>query len=131
VAKKGRRSNRNEIQTVNNLDLLRQFEDFQANVLPGVRKDVLSGMDAETLYKKYAHLAAARAITIAASEMDSGKALAAAKDILDRSTGKATEKREVTHKYGNLTDEELRSLVATQLSEADDDDESEEDRDAE
>lgn len=110
-----------EDERITNLDLLAEFQNFKEVLLEGVQKDILSGMTAEQIYAKYSPAAAGRVVTVAATEIDSGKALAAAREILDRGMGKATEKKEVTHKYKDLSDEELASLVATTLSEADED----------
>lgn len=109
-----------ENKMVADLDAYARFQDFKNMILPQLQKDVMAGLPAEKLYEKYQHMAAARAITIAASDPDSGKALAAIKDILDRSAGKPTEKKEVTHKYADLKDEELQALLETELADLED-----------
>ena len=127
--KKGYRPNYVERKRVKNLDALAQFEDFKKSVLPSVQQDVMNGLTAEDLYKKYAHLAAARAISIAATEFDSGRAMSAIKDILDRASGRPTEKREITHKHAELTDDELQALLETEMTEMEDDEDVEEEED--
>lgn len=100
-----------------NLDDLAEFEEFKNTLLPAVRKDLSSGMSAKDILKKYAAIAAARTVTIAALEVDSGKALAAAKDIIDRAEGKPKEAVTHTHIYENLTDDELDAQILSRAEE--------------
>lgn len=90
------------------------YEEFVTTILPAFRKDVKSGMSAEELQKKYAALAAARMITIALTDTNASTASAASKDILDRAGGKATEKKEITHKFKDLSDAELDAVLASE-----------------
>lgn len=113
--------NHREWEMARNLDNLAAYEEFCADLPGKLKKDLLSGLSTEELYKKYETLAAARAIAIATTEQDSSKALAAIKDILDRSRGKATDKSEITHKYSDLKEEELDSLILTKLADGADD----------
>lgn len=106
------------------LDDLAEFEEFKEKVLGMIRKDIYGGMTPEELRKKYASYVQGRVLTAVITEEDNGKALAAAKDILDRSEGKAKERHEHTHKYENLKEEELDSLLMSELgamSSSDDD----------
>ena len=59
--------------------------------------------------------AAARVVTIAMLEQDTSKALAASKDILDRTQGRATEKKQIEHKFESLEEEQLDSIINTKL----------------
>lgn len=102
-----------------NLDQLAQFEEFKQQILPSLRESLRKGESAEQIYKKAQSLAAARAVSIAATSMDETKALAAIKDILDRSGGKATENKTVTHKYANLSDSELDAMLISEGEETD------------
>ncbi len=86
-------------------------------MLPQLRALMKRGAKTEEILELGRALAAGRLITIAATEEDSGKALSAIKDILDRKDGKVTEKREVVHKMGKLRDEELDALVMTAIDE--------------
>jgi hypothetical protein len=104
------------------LDDLAAFEDFKDDLLPALQKLVKEGASAEDIYKKYESLAAARLITIVAKEVDSGKALSAIKDVLDRTQGKAKERHTHEHKYARLKDEELNSLLDTELAALEDED---------
>lgn len=100
---------------VSAIDRLRAFEEFETLLLPQLRADLKAGLTADEIYKKYEHLAAARSVTIAMSEQDSAKALSAVKEIRDRNSGKAVEKKEVTHKLNQLPDEQLDALLLTEL----------------
>lgn len=101
-----------------NLDDLAAFEDFEDTVLPMLKKAIKEGWSPEKIYKMTAAHAAARSVSIALTEQDSGKALAGIKEVLDRSGGKATERREIKHELSGMTDAELEALIASQ--EADD-----------
>ena len=97
------------------MDELTAFEDFKETILPALQKAVREGVTADEIYQKFQSHAAARAVSIAMKEVDSSKALAAIKDILDRSGGKAAEKREITHKLERLPDEQLDALLLSKL----------------
>jgi hypothetical protein len=100
---------------------LEAFEEFKAEILPVLRREIAKGSSAEEIYSKFeAHLAA-RAVTIAMTEMDSARAMGAIREALDRSKGKAVERREVTNKYANLTDDELAALARSKRKEIEDD----------
>lgn len=100
---------------VNALDKMKAFEAFEALILPQLQADMAAGLTADQIYKKYEHLAAARAVSIVMTEKDNSKALNAAKDILDRAQGKAVEKKEVKHTLDKLPDEQLDALLLTEL----------------
>lgn len=90
------------------------YEEYVQTILPAFRKDVKSGMSAEELQKKYAALAAARMITIALTDENASTASAASKDILDRVSGKATEKKEVTHRFKDMDEKDLDALLESE-----------------
>lgn len=115
------RDNNAEIRIAKALDDLAAFEEFQAELLPALRGAIQAGKTADDIYKMAEAMAAARAVTIAATEKDSGKALAAIREVLDRSKGKATERREIAHKYEKLKDEELDALILSELAESGED----------
>lgn len=102
------------------IDDLAAFEVFKKELLKEVREDLLAGKSADEIVRKNAALAAARLVTIAATDADAKNAIAAAKDIIDRSQGKATEKKEITHKYQHLSDEELNSLILSEAQDVED-----------
>ena len=107
--------NREDEKMAKKLAELEMFEKFKDEILPALRRDIDKKMTPEEMLSKYAALAAARGISIALSEKDSSKALGAVKDILDRVQGKATERREVKHKYDDLPDEELDAILMSEL----------------
>jgi len=92
---------------------LRDFEDFRESVLPAIRRDITAGLTAKQLREKYASLVQARLLTEAMTG-ESKSAIAAAKDITDRQEGRATEKKEVTHKFDKMTDEELDAVLKSE-----------------
>lgn len=107
------------------LDQLQEFSKFREEILPVLRDALQKGMKADEIYGKFQAYAAARAVSIAATELDSSKALSAIKDILDRSQGKAKERSEVTHKLEQVPDDQLDALILSRLR--DEKDEAEED----
>jgi hypothetical protein len=103
-------------------DDVAEFSRFREDILPFLRKAIAEGMTAEQIYLKTQALAAARAVTIAATEEDPGKAMTAIKDILDRAQGKAKERVEVNHKFKDLTDSELDAMLLTSSNEVEETD---------
>jgi hypothetical protein len=122
MSRKSPKQNRQEEKMASALDALAEFQQFKDEILPELRDALKSGMSAEDLMKKYQAHAAARTITIMMRELDSSKALAAAKDIQDRSAGKAKERTEVEHKFAKLKDDELDSVLLSELGELTEDD---------
>lgn len=118
MSRKRPRSNKTERRMVEALDNLSQFEEFQEQILPKLREALAQGATAQDIYKLASAAAAARAVTIAVRGED-GQALAAIKEVLDRSVGKPTEKREVKHELANLPDDQLDALLDSKLLEAD------------
>lgn len=92
---------------------LADFEEFRNSLLPALRADLMSGMSPDEMRKKYKAIIQARLIQTAITA-DDGAALSAAKDILDRSDGKATEKKEVTHRLSELSTEELKAILISE-----------------
>lgn len=98
------------------LDDLAEFEQFREEILKRVRKDIIKGLTADEIRQKYAAMAAGRVLTIALTEEDSTKALAALKDVQDRAEGKAKERQEVTHKYDKVADDQLDAILMAKLA---------------
>jgi hypothetical protein len=92
---------------------LAQFEDYQT-ILKTIRDDIKKGLTPKQLREKYAPLAQARVISDMLTSDDAGKALAAAKDVLDRIEGKATEKKEVSHRFADVSDKELDAILKSE-----------------
>lgn len=118
---RGKKKNANDKKMAEALDQLSDYEDFMKQIPKEVRNALLEGASASDIYKQFSHIAAARAVVVAMTEKDSGKALQAAKEILDRSEGKAVERKENTHKFDKLSEEELDSMLASELEELDED----------
>ena len=93
------------------------FEEFQRDILPALQEDIKKGVTAESMARKYQSHALARIITMALRERDSGKALAASKEILDRAVGKSTERRTIKHELESLDDKSLDSLIYSKMAE--------------
>lgn len=101
------------------VDRINKFEEFQKDILPMLRADIANGTPPEELIKKYRTHLAARQVTIALTEVDANKALAAIKDLRDRDEGKAVNREEVTHKYENMREEEIESILLSKLKDND------------
>lgn len=110
LAAQGEQKLRNLCNMADDLSLLDQIK---AEILPKIQKDLLEGISAAEILQKYQAYAAGRLVSNMVMDTDSGKSTAAAKEVLDRTMGKAVEKRETTHKYADLTEEELDALVAS------------------
>jgi predicted RNA-binding protein len=128
VSRKRPKTNATENRLVSALDNLAEFEAFQDDVLPLLRQAIKEGWTREQIenHPKVEALIAARQLTIALREADSGKAMTAIKDFRDRKQGKAKESQEVTHKLEKLPDEQLDSLLLSKLKEMGSDDEDDE-----
>lgn len=116
------RINKVELDMERNLDLLAEFQKFKDEIAPILQEDLRANLSAQDLYTKYQAMAAARGISIALTETDSAKALAAIRDIQDRAGGKATERKEVTHKHEKLPDDQLDALLMSKFEDNDTDD---------
>ena len=108
--------NKYEDAQIDLIDKLTEFAQFQ-QLLPSLKEAVRSGKKASEILEDMAPYAAARIAAIATTEKDPGKALSAAKDLLDRVYGKATERRENVHKFENMKEEELDALLESKLRE--------------
>ncbi len=120
-SRNGQYSNQNRM--ADQLDKLAAYDDYAENVLPRLQKAIKERWSVEKMYAEFQPMVAARMITAALSDPDSGKSLQAAKEILDRSLGKSTERIETTHKYSKLSDLELDNLLASTLESSKGDDE--------
>lgn len=104
-----------EDERARTLDELALYDEMTIGVLSGIKKDLAQGLSAEQILEKYAPLAAARVTSIALTEADSGKALSAAKDILDRSKGKAVERKQITHHLERLDERQVDAILLSEL----------------
>lgn len=90
------------------------FDDFRSTILPALRKDLKSGMTPKQLREKYSALVQARLITDAMTTTDPKEAAQIGKDLIDRVEGKATEKKEVTHRFKDMSDKELDAILESE-----------------
>jgi hypothetical protein len=111
-AKKAHREN----QTVAILQEVREFQEFRDSLLPVLRADLKNGTPAKEILEKVKALAAARLGHIMMTENDSGKALSAISQVLDRTDGKAKESVKHTHQLEELPSQQLESLLATEIA---------------
>jgi capsular polysaccharide biosynthesis protein len=98
-----------------NLDELAIHDEMMAGVLESVRRELRAGATPEQILEKHSALAAARIVTIAATDADSSRALSAAKDILDRSRGKAKETKDVTHRLAKVDERQIDAILLSEL----------------
>ena len=110
--------NNAEQKLVEALDERAEFERFRENILPIFRQAVAEKWPADKIWSHPLTQAmlAANAVRIGLDNSDPGKALAAITAVMDRTVGKPTEKREVTHKVEAMKDEELNALLATHMA---------------
>jgi len=103
------RGNSVENRMVKALDNLQAYEEFCEGVLPLLRRAISEKWTPEQIENHPVVKAAivARQITTAVKDPDASKALAAIKDLRDRSEGKAIERKEVKHQFESLSDAEL------------------------
>lgn len=97
-----------------NVQQLQEFEEFKKSILPVTLADVQSGMTAPEILQKYQALAAAR---MASLLVDPRQAYAASKEIMDRTMGKAVERKVVKHQYEDMSEQELDALILAQIKE--------------
>lgn len=102
------------------LDDLAAYEDFKATTLKAIRMDIRKGLGAAELRKKYAAVIQGRLITDALTTEDIKEASAIGKDVIDRVEGKATEKKEVTHKFADMKEDELDAILKSEIEELSD-----------
>jgi hypothetical protein len=109
------RSNTTEHRLIRNIDALADFDDFNSDILPILRKAMKEGWTAKQMESDPRVQAAlvARQLSIALQEKDAGKSLAAIKDLRDRLEGKAKESKELKLSYEQLSDQELDAKLAS------------------
>lgn len=119
MPRKPRKDNyRTEMSLAAKLDQLAAFEEYSADILPALQAAVRQGKSAGDIRAMVTAVAAAKLATALVKETDPMKILALAKDIFDRSEGKATEKVEITSKLEKLSDNDLDALLKSKTSSA-------------
>lgn len=106
-----------ENSMIASLEKYEEFKELEQTLLRRVRTDIRAGLTAGEICQKYEHLAAARLVSLLAQTNDPKELLPVIREIQDRASGKTVEKKEITHKLASLTDEELKALVASELTE--------------
>lgn len=110
--------NETERGLIETLDELALFQDLRADLLPELRKLIEGRAPTKDILESARAAAVARLASLAVMDEDSKVALSAIKELLDRTEGKVSEKREITHAMAKLKDEELDALVLTTLNES-------------
>jgi len=120
MSKRRPKYNNMEHKMVRSLDQLADYESFTESVAPLLRQAIQEGWSAEKIERdpRIQALLVARQLSIALTDKDTGKAMAALKDARDRTTGKATEKIDITTKMEKLSDNELDALLLSKMSES-------------
>lgn len=98
-----------------NIDDLALHDELMNGLLGAVREDIRKGVSAEDILTKYSQFAAARMVTIATTDADSGRAMSASKDILDRALGKARETKDITHRLDKVDERQIDAILLSEL----------------
>ena len=112
----GRKEENSRLEMVHDI---MKYKGFIKDVPEELRKVILEGRDAPHIYKKFSNLAAVRAIQIIMTNPDDKIALAAAKEILDRQYGRATERKHIKHELEDASDDHLRAILASETTDLD------------
>ncbi len=99
---------------------LAEFEQYKADVLKSIRKDIRNKLSARQIREKYLAILQGRLITDALTTEDVKEATTIIKDVADRVEGKATEKKEVTHRFSGMSDKELDAILQSEEKELED-----------
>lgn len=95
---------------------LAAVEDYHANVPAELRRLLENRATPDDILQFAASLAAARLVTELSSS-HAGTAMDAAKQILDRSMGKAVERIQQHHKFEKLDESQIDALLLSKLKE--------------
>ena len=98
-------------------DKLAAVEDYTQNVPAALRRLLENKASPQDILDFAASLAAARMVTELGGT-DAARAITVAKDILDRTQGKAKESVTTTHKFDKLDDAQIDALIHSKLREA-------------
>lgn len=78
---------------------------------------VQKGASPEEIYEKFGPALAARMIMLGLTEKNPAMLKGVIQEVHNRAYGKPKEKQEVTHKYENLSEEELNQQIEQELAE--------------
>lgn len=110
-----------------NVENLQAYDRFQTEVSPELRKMLAAGASSKDIMKKFSSFAAARLMTIAMASGDEKSAIIAARDILDRVEGRATETKRLEHSLAAADDRDLDALLKSEMAELENMDNGEDD----
>lgn len=96
------------------LDALAEFETFREMFAPEIRRDLMRGATEKEILEKYKPLVAARMVQTAVAG-DAKNAIAAGREVYNRTEGTPAAKLDITHKMERLKDEELDALLESEL----------------
>lgn len=96
---------------------LADFEEYKEQLLPAIRRDLKAGLTAKQIREKYVAYLQAKMIARGIMTDDASQSIAIAKDVIDRVEGKATEKKEVSHRFADMSDKELDAILKSEEEE--------------
>lgn len=105
---------------VETLDAINDFQEYRSSMIPELRKALEGGAAPKHILGLAKSYAAARLAHIVATETDPARALAAIKDLLDRTEGKAIERKDVRHRLDQVDEREVDALLLSSLNELED-----------
>lgn len=96
---------------------LDDFQEFQEHkkLHNKLLKMVNSGASPEKIYEEFGAALAARMVALGMTERNPAMLKAVVQEIHNRSLGKPTERQEVTHKYEQMSEEDLDKILSEQL----------------
>lgn len=95
---------------------LAAVEDYTANVPAALRRLLENKASPQDILEFASSLAAARMVTELGGT-DAARAITVAKDILDRTQGKAKESVAIAHKFEKLDEAQLDAIILSQFKE--------------
>lgn len=116
MAKKRRDGYKEQAAMARRIDELDEFEQYRQEILPLLRDAIKRKKTSKEIRALVQSYLTARIATIALTEQDSGKALAAARDLVDREEGKAVERKHIKHTLDELSDQELTALLQSEMT---------------
>lgn len=112
-----RGQNEQENGLIEILEDLALFEELKKDLLPELREMVKKGEKSSVILEKGRALASARLVTLAATGENPAAALAAIKEVLDRTDGKVADKKQIEHRLAKIDDKELDALLMSKITE--------------
>lgn len=107
-----------EDRVVNLLEDLSEFQRFQKEVLPALRKAVADKKPAKEILELVKAHAAARLGTIALTSFDPAVAIQAIEKVFQRTDGPVTQEHKHEHQFHDLPETQLDALLKTKLAKA-------------